>query len=93
MTTRGEISLRDIAHKITFFQSLARFICLKRLLLRTLDVNIAFKKGVFVYTPWVPNCMKNLKDGWKFSFPKMFDSYRDLFLNVCPRGLGYMRIK
>ena len=51
MTTRGEISLRDIAHKITFFQSLARFICLKRLLLRTLDVNIAFKKGVFVYTP------------------------------------------
>ena len=32
MTTRGEISLRDIAHKITFFQSLARFICLKRLL-------------------------------------------------------------
>ena len=40
-TTRGEISLRDIAHKITFFQSLARFICAKRLLLRTLDVNIA----------------------------------------------------
>ena len=34
MTTRGEISLRDIAYKITFFQSL------KRLLLRTLDVNI-----------------------------------------------------
>ena len=25
MTTRGEISLRDIAHKITFFQSLASF--------------------------------------------------------------------
>ena len=41
MTTRGEISLRDIAHKITFFQRLARFICLKRLLFRTLDVNIA----------------------------------------------------
>ena len=41
MTTRGKISLRDIAHKITFFQSLARFICLKRLLFRTLDVNIA----------------------------------------------------
>ena len=40
-TTRGEISLRDIAHKITFSQSLARFICLKRLLLRTLDVSIA----------------------------------------------------
>ena len=32
--------------------------------------------------PWVPNCMQNLKGGWKFSFPKMFDSYRDLFLNV-----------
>ena len=26
MTTRGEISHRDIAHKITFFQSLVRFI-------------------------------------------------------------------
>ena len=26
VTTRGEISLRDIAHKITFFQSLACFI-------------------------------------------------------------------
>ena len=36
-----EISLRDISHRITFFQSLARFICLKRLLLRILDVNIA----------------------------------------------------
>ena len=29
---------------------------------------------------WVPNCIQNLKGGWKFSFPKMFDSYRDLFL-------------
>ena len=41
---------RDIAHKITFFQSLACFIFLKYLLLRTLDVNIAklcnIKKGV-----------------------------------------------
>ena len=35
------ISLRDIALKITFFEILACFICLKRLLLRTLDVNIA----------------------------------------------------
>ena len=41
VTTRGEISLRDIAHKITFFQSLACFIFLKHSLLRTLDVNIA----------------------------------------------------
>ena len=41
MTTRGEISPRDIAHKVTFFEILACFICLKRLLLRTLDVNIA----------------------------------------------------
>ena len=38
MTTRGEISLRDIARKITFLQSLARFFCLKHLLSRTLDV-------------------------------------------------------
>ena len=40
-----------------------------------------FKKGIFVHPPWVPNCMQNLKGGWKFSFPKMFDSYRDLFLD------------
>ena len=37
MTSRGEISLRDIAHKITFFQSLACFIFPQHLLLRTLD--------------------------------------------------------
>ena len=37
MTNRGEISLRDIAHKITFFQSLACFIFPQHLLLRTLD--------------------------------------------------------
>ena len=41
MTTRGEISLRDIAYKVTFFKILASFICLKHLLMRTLDVNIA----------------------------------------------------
>ena len=40
-TTRGEISLRYIAHKITFFQSLASFICVQRLLLRALDASIA----------------------------------------------------
>ena len=88
MTTRGEISLRDIAHKITFFHSLICFICLKRLLLRTLDVNIAKLCNIWFgpffahcpYPPWVPNCMQNLKGGWKFSFPKMFDSYRELFL-------------
>ena len=39
-----------------------------------------FKKGIFVHPPWVPNCMQNLKEGWKFSFPKILDSYRDLFL-------------
>ena len=37
------------------------------------------KKGIFVHPPpRVPNCMQNLKGGWKYSFPKMFDSYRDL---------------
>ena len=41
-------------------------------------------KGYFCASPWAPNCMQNLKGGWKFSFPKMFDSYRDLFLNVYP---------
>ena len=44
-----------------------------------------FKKGIFVHPPWVPNCMQNLKGGWKFLFPK-FDSYRDLFLT---ERLGY----
>ena len=34
----------------------------------------------FVHPPWAPNYMQNLKGGWKFSFAKMFDSYRDLFL-------------
>ena len=39
-----------------------------------------FKKSIFVHPPWAPNCMQNLKGGWKSSFPRMFDSYRDLFL-------------
>ena len=41
MATRGEISLRDIAHEMTFFQSFTCFIFLKHLLSRTFDVNIA----------------------------------------------------
>ena len=50
-----------------------------------------FKKSIFVHPPWAPNCMQNLKGGWKFSFPKMFDSYRDMFpigllLNVGARA-------
>ena len=53
-----------------------------------------FKKGIFVHPLWVPNCMQNLKGGWKFSFPMMFDPYRDLFLihsfNFSLRGtLGF----
>ena len=36
MTTRGEISLRDIAHKITFFQSLVCFICLKHFVVKNI---------------------------------------------------------
>ena len=35
-----------------------------------------------MHPPWVPNCMQNFKEGWKFSLPKMFDSYRDLFLKL-----------
>ena len=47
-----------------------------------------FKKSIFVHPPWAPNCMQNLKGGWKFSFPKMFDSYRDLFLtSIYPRWI------
>ena len=34
----------------------------------------AFKKDIFVHPP---ECLTaSLKGGWKFSFPKMFDSYR-----------------
>ena len=28
----------------------------------------------------VPNCIQNLKGSWNLSFPKLFDSYRDSFL-------------
>ena len=31
--------------------------------------------------------MQNLKEGWKFSFPKMLDSYRDLFLKFNGAGI------
>ena len=41
-----------------------------------------FIKGIFVHPPWAPNCMQNLKGGWKFSFPKMFDSYRLVINNL-----------
>ena len=34
------------------------------------------KKRHFFAFPLVPNCMQNLKEGWKFFIPKMFDSYR-----------------
>ena len=54
-----------------------------------------FKKGIFVHSPWVPNCMQNLKGGWKFPFPKMFDSFRDLFLrfktNTCSEKVTLSR--
>ena len=40
------------------------------------------QKGHFCAFPWASNWMQNLKGGWKFSFPKMFDSYRDLFLII-----------
>ena len=43
-----------------------------------------YKKGIFVHPPWVPNFMQNLKRGWNFSFPKMFDSYR-LVLKIVVR--------
>ena len=39
------------------------------------------KRAFLCTPPWVPNCMQNFKGSWKFSFPKMFDAYRDLFLN------------
>ena len=55
MTSRGEISLRDIAHKITFFQSRACFIFLKHLLLRTLDANITKLRNIWFWA-FFANC-------------------------------------
>ena len=39
-------------------------------------------KKAFFCIPPVPNCMQNLKGSWKFSFPKLFDSYRDSILTA-----------
>ena len=39
-------------------------------------------KKAFLCIPLSAYCMQNLKGGWKFSFPKMFDFYRDLFLKL-----------
>ena len=47
-----------------------------------------FKKGIFVHSIWAPNCMQNLKADWKFSFPKMFDCFRDLFLTMIDNSWG-----
>ena len=41
-------------------------------------------KRAFLCIPWVPNCMQNLKKVWKFSFPNLFDSYRDSLLTLLP---------
>ena len=45
-------------------------------------VTMATKMLQFLCIPRVPNCMENLKGSWKFSFPKLFDSYRDSFLTA-----------
>ena len=45
-----------------------------------------FKKSIFVHPPRAPNCMQNLKGGWKFSFFKMLDSYRLVINNSYIRG-------
>ena len=51
-----------------------------------------FKKGIPVYPPLVPNCMQNLKGDLKFSFPKMFESYRlvlNRVINIFLTGYPY----
>ena len=50
MTTRGEVSLRDITHKITFFQSLTRFIYLKYLFQGFLSFSLI---KVFLFFFWL----------------------------------------
>ena len=45
-------------------------------------VTMATKMLPFLCIPRVPNCMENLKGSWKFSFPKLFDSYKDSFLTA-----------
>ena len=41
-----------------------------------METRALLKKRHFFAFRWVPNCMQNLKEGWKFFIPKMFDSYR-----------------
>ena len=41
-----------------------------------------FNKGIFVRPPECLTACNIWRGGWKFSFPKMFDSYRDSFLTV-----------
>ena len=40
------------------------------------------KRAFFCVPPECLAAYKTLKGGWKFSFPKMFHSYRDLFLII-----------
>ena len=78
ITARSDSFLRNIDH-----------VCKYSLPPRTIihcyhgNKNVATsKKGIFFAFPRVPNCMQNLKGSWKFSFPKLFDSYRDSFLTA-----------
>ena len=48
----------------------------KKAVVLTMESRVLLKKRHFFAFPWVPNCIQNLKEGWKFFIPKMFDSYR-----------------
>ena len=48
----------------------------KKAVVLTMETRVLLKKRHFFAFPWVPNCMQNLKEGWKFFIRKMFDSYR-----------------
>ena len=73
ITARSDSFLWDIDH-----------VCKYSLRPRTIIHRYHGNKNVaiFVLPPRVPNCMENLKGSWKFSFPKLFDSYRDSFLTA-----------
>ena len=54
-----------------------------------------FKKGIFVHPPECLTACKIWTEVWKFSFPKIFDSYRDSFLTVifCGTSVNWTGIR
>ena len=50
-----------------------------------------FKKGIFVYPPWAPNCMQNFKGVENFHFARCL-ILTDLFLIQVPKEIIFLKI-